>query len=113
MGRGSVSSTARRRFYPEEVRAPEGHPDVFNIGGVPDPRYSQQVAAVVLARPGCRQIVVSWTRSLRSRSRAYKVPRSAVCRQVKHFAPAGKPDYRAGPEVDFEGAWPMTCAADT
>ncbi|MFV4113409.1 AMP-binding enzyme, partial [Mycobacterium tuberculosis] len=58
LGRGSVSiNSGGEKVYPEEVEAAfKGHPDVFDalVVGVPDPRYGQQVAAVVQARPGCR-----------------------------------------------------------
>ncbi len=60
LGRGSVSiNSGGEKVYPEEVEAAlKGHPDVFDalVVGVPDPRYGQQVAAVVQARPRFRPL---------------------------------------------------------
>ncbi|WP_425294794.1 AMP-binding enzyme, partial [Mycobacterium tuberculosis] len=55
----------------------KGHPDVFDalVVGVPDPRYGQQVAAVVEARPGCRPSLAELDSFVRSEIAGYKVPR--------------------------------------
>ncbi|COU94930.1 fatty-acid-CoA ligase [Mycobacterium tuberculosis] len=80
LGRGSVSiNSGGEKVYPEEVEAAlKGHPDVFDalVVGVPDPRYGQQVAAVVQARPGCRPSLAELDSFVRSEIAGYKVPRS-------------------------------------
>ncbi|OOK75552.1 long-chain-fatty-acid--CoA ligase FadD19 [Mycobacterium kansasii] len=67
LGRGSVSiNSGGEKIYPEEVEAAlKGHPDIFDalVVGIPDPRYGQQVAAVVQARPGAVRHWPSWTGS--------------------------------------------------
>ncbi|WP_072519656.1 AMP-binding enzyme, partial [Mycobacterium tuberculosis] len=85
------------KVYPEEVEAAlKGHPDVFDalVVGVPDPRYGQQVAAVVQARPGCRPSLAELDSFVRSEIAGYKVPRSLWFVDEVKRSPAGKPDYR-------------------
>lgn len=98
LGRGSVSiNSGGEKIYPEEVEgALKGHPDVFDalVVGVPDPRYGQQVAAVVQPRPGARPSLAELDAFVRSEIAGYKVPRSLwIVDEVKR-SPAGKPDYR-------------------
>ncbi|ORV69311.1 acyl-CoA synthetase [Mycobacterium gastri] len=98
LGRGSVSiNSGGEKIYPEEVEAAlKGHPDVFDalVVGVPDPRYGQQVAAVVQARPGCRPSLAELDGFVRSQIAGYKVPRSIWFVDEVKRSPAGKPDYR-------------------
>ncbi len=98
LGRGSVSiNSGGEKVYPEEVEAAlKGHPDVFDalVVGVPDPRYGQQVAAVVQARPGCRPSLAELDGFVRSEIAGYKVPRSLWFVDEVKRSPAGKPDYR-------------------
>ncbi|BAL67627.1 acyl-CoA synthetase [Mycobacterium tuberculosis str. Erdman = ATCC 35801] len=98
LGRGSVSiNSGGEKVYPEEVEAAlKGHPDVFDalVVGVPDPRYGQQVAAVVQARPGCRPSLAELDSFVRSEIAGYKVPRSLWFVDEVKRSPAGKPDYR-------------------
>lgn len=98
LGRGSVSiNSGGEKVYPEEVEAAlKGHPDVFDalVVGVPDPRYGQQVAAVVQARPGCRPSLAELDSFVRSEIAGYKVPRSLWFVDEVTRSPAGKPDYR-------------------
>ncbi|WP_220019767.1 acyl-CoA synthetase [Mycobacterium tuberculosis] len=98
LGRGSVSiNSGGEKIYPEEVEAAlKGHPDVFDalVVGVPDPRYGQQVAAVVQARPGCRPSLAELDSFVRSEIAGYKVPRSLWFVDEVKRSPAGKPDYR-------------------
>ncbi|WP_204080192.1 acyl-CoA synthetase [Mycobacterium riyadhense] len=98
LGRGSVSiNSGGEKIYPEEVEAAlKGHPDVFDalVVGVPDPRYGQQVAAVVQARAGCRPSLAELDRFVRSEIAGYKVPRSVWFVDEVKRSPAGKPDYR-------------------
>jgi acyl-CoA synthetase (AMP-forming)/AMP-acid ligase II len=98
LGRGSVSiNSGGEKIYPEEVEAAlKGHPDVFDalVVGVPDPRYGQQVAAVVQARPGRRPALSELDSFVRSEIAGYKVPRSLWLVDEVKRSPAGKPDYR-------------------
>ncbi|WP_204806393.1 acyl-CoA synthetase [Mycobacterium riyadhense] len=98
LGRGSVSiNSGGEKIYPEEVEAAlKGHPDVFDalVVGVPDPRYGQQVAAVVQARAGCRPSLAELDQFVRSEIAGYKVPRSVWFVDEVKRSPAGKPDYR-------------------
>ncbi len=98
LGRGSVIDQQRRRGRStKEVEAAlKGIPAVFDaLVEVPDPRYGQQVAAVV-QRPG-RVVGRRWpsldSRSVRSEILGYKVPRSLCLSTGEAFA-AIKPDYR-------------------
>ncbi len=97
LGRGSVSiNSGGEKVYPEEVEAAlKGHPDVFDalVVGVPDPRYGQQVAAVVQARPGCRPSLAELDSFVRSEIAGYKVPRSLWfvdedCRRFRRARPS-------------------------
>ena len=98
LGRGSVSiNSGGEKIYPEEVEAAlKAHPHVFDalVVGVPDPRYGQQVAAVVQARPGRRPSLSELGRFVRSEIAGYKVPRSLWLVDEVKRSPAGKPDYR-------------------
>ncbi len=98
LGRGSVSiNSGGEKIYPEEVEAAlKAHPHVFDalVVGVPDPRYGQQVAAVVQARPGRRPSLSELDRFVRSEIAGYKVPRSLWLVDEVKRSPAGKPDYR-------------------
>ncbi len=98
LGRGSVSiNSGGEKIYPEEVEAAlKGHPDVFDalVVGVPDPRFGQQVAAVVAPRAGARPSLAELDRFVRSHIAGYKVPRSLWLVDEVKRSPAGKPDYR-------------------
>lgn len=92
-----VDQQRRREGLPRRGRGRfEGHPDVFDalVVGVPDPRYGQQVAAVVQARPGCRPSLAELDSFVRSEIAGYKVPRSLWFVDEVKRSPAGKPDYR-------------------
>ena len=98
LGRGSVSiNSGGEKIYPEEVEgALKGHPDVFDalVVGVPDPRYGQQVAAVVAPRKGTHPTLAELDAFVRKDIAGYKVPRSLwIVDEVKR-SPAGKPDYK-------------------
>ncbi len=91
LGRGSVSiNSGGEKVYPEEVEAAlKGHPDVFDalVVGVPDPRYGQQVAAVVQARPGCRPSLAELDSFVRSEIAGLQsAAQSVVCRRGEAFA---------------------------
>ena len=98
LGRGSVSiNSGGEKIYPEEVEAAlKTHPDVFDalVVGVPDPRYGQQVAAVVQTRDGARPSLTDINTCARTEIAGYKVPRSLWFVDEVKRSPAGKPDYR-------------------
>lgn len=98
LGRGSVSiNSGGEKIYPEEVEsALKGHPDVFDalVVGVPDPRFGQQVAAVVHPRDGRRPSLADLDAHVRVEIAGYKVPRSLWLVDGIKRTPAGKPDYR-------------------
>ncbi|GAC1652861.1 MAG: acyl-CoA synthetase [Mycobacterium sp.] len=98
LGRGSVSiNSGGEKVYPEEVEAAlKGHPDVFDalVVGVPDPRFGQQVAAVIQAREGVRPTLAELGAFVRNEIAGYKVPRSLWFVDEVKRSPAGKPDYR-------------------
>ena len=98
LGRGSVSiNSGGEKIYPEEVEAAlKGHPDVFDalVVGVPDPKFGQQVAAVVQAREGARPTLADIAAAARTEIAGYKVPRSVWFVDEVKRSPAGKPDYR-------------------
>lgn len=98
LGRGSVSiNSGGEKIYPEEVEAAlKGHPDVFDalVVGVPDPRYGQQVAAVVQPREGAHLTLSDLDGHVRGEIAGYKVPRSLWLVGDLKRSPAGKPDYR-------------------
>jgi acyl-CoA synthetase (AMP-forming)/AMP-acid ligase II len=98
LGRGSVSiNTGGEKVYPEEVEAVlKAHPNVFDavVVGVPDPRYTERVAAVVAARPGASPTLAELDRHCRGSLAGYKVPRELVLVDEIMRTPAGKPDYR-------------------
>ncbi|GAC58012.1 putative fatty-acid--CoA ligase [Gordonia hirsuta DSM 44140 = NBRC 16056] len=99
LGRGSQCiNTGGEKVYAEEVESIlRGHPAIADVlvVPVPDPKYGQQVAAVVEIRaeqPGpttaelqefCRQSLAG-----------YKVPRTVVVVDEVRRTPAGKADYR-------------------
>jgi acyl-CoA synthetase (AMP-forming)/AMP-acid ligase II len=99
-GRGAVCiNSGGEKIFPEEVEAAiKAHPAVLDavVVGVPDERWGERVAAVVLPRPGTEasltlQAIDSFCRE---RIAGYKVPRvvRVVAELVRH--PSGKPDYR-------------------
>jgi 3-oxocholest-4-en-26-oate---CoA ligase len=64
------------------------------VVGVPDPRYGQQVAAVVHPREGTRPMLSELDVFVRGEIAGYKVPRSLWLVDEVKRSPAGKPDYR-------------------
>ncbi|HTW15045.1 MAG TPA: acyl-CoA synthetase [Nocardioides sp.] len=103
LGRGSnCINTGGEKVYPEEVEvALKSHPAVFDalVLGLPDPRYGQQVAALLEPRPGVDLDVDDVQRHLRTRISGYKVPRTVrvVGSVPRHVT--GKADYRSAREL--------------
>jgi long-chain acyl-CoA synthetase len=64
--------------YPSEVEAAlYEHPDIVEaaVVGIPHPHYGEEVAAVVVVRPGSPQDGPAITAWSRERLSAYKIPR--------------------------------------
>src|SRR5207249_5891659 len=82
LGRGSVCiNSGGEKVYPEEVEAAlKSHPDVFDavVVGVPDDRYVERVAAIVLARPGAEPSLEELQDHSRDKLAGYKLPRQLV-----------------------------------
>jgi acyl-CoA synthetase (AMP-forming)/AMP-acid ligase II len=98
LGRGSqVVNTGGEKVFPEEVEsALKSHPEVFDavVVGVPDDRFGEHVAALVVWRsPGVADLD-----DLRAHCRTlvagYKVPKEIHVLDAVQRTPAGKPDYR-------------------
>jgi acyl-CoA synthetase (AMP-forming)/AMP-acid ligase II len=98
LGRGSnCINTGGEKVWAEEVEgALKTHPAVFDalVLGIPDPRWGQQVAAIVQPRPGHEVTLQDLAEHCRPSLARYKVPRrlQVVDEVVRH--PSGKPDYR-------------------
>ncbi|MBM3671894.1 MAG: acyl-CoA synthetase [Actinobacteria bacterium] len=107
LGRGSVCiNTGGEKVYPEEVEAAlKAHPDVFDVVviGVPDERFQERVAAVVLPRDGAAPTLDSLATFCRDRIAGYKVPRELHLTQEIPRTPVGKPDYRWAKALAMKG----------
>jgi acyl-CoA synthetase (AMP-forming)/AMP-acid ligase II len=98
LGRGSVSiNSGGEKIYPEEVeQALKHHPSVYDavVVGTPNPRFGQQVTAVVQARtgevPGKEELIEFCARHLAR----YKLPKEIVFVDEMVRSPSGKADYR-------------------
>ena len=97
LGRGSnCINTGGEKVYPEEVEvALKSHPAVFDalVVGLPDPRFGQQVAALLEPRTDTELDHEAVRRHLRTRLSGYKIPRTirTVTRIPRHVT--GKADY--------------------
>jgi 3-oxocholest-4-en-26-oate---CoA ligase len=104
LGRGALCiNTGGEKVYPEEVEAVlKAHPEIADavVVGVPDPRWGQQVSAVIEPVVGG---VVPTLAAVQAHCReslaGYKVPRSLAVVDVIERSPAGKADYRWAAEV--------------
>jgi 3-oxocholest-4-en-26-oate---CoA ligase len=98
LGRGSVCiNTGGEKVFPEEVEAAlKSHPDVFDVVvvGVPDERFVERVAAVVLPRDDAAPTLADLVDHCRSQIAGYKLPRQVTFVTAIQRTPAGKPDYR-------------------
>ncbi|MDQ3146132.1 MAG: acyl-CoA synthetase [Actinomycetota bacterium] len=98
LGRGSVSiNSGGEKIFPEEVEAAlKAHPDVFDavVVGVPDERWGERVAALVLPREGAAPTLEALAAHCRTMVAGYKVPRQLHVVGEIVRSPAGKPDYR-------------------
>jgi fatty-acyl-CoA synthase len=98
LGRGSgCINTGGEKVYPEEVEAAvKSHPDVFDVVvvGVPDPRFTERVAAIVQPRPGRSATLEDVANHCRTTIAGYKVPRELKVVDAIQRTPSGKADYR-------------------
>ena len=98
LGRGSLCiNTGGEKVYPDEVEAVlKSHPAVSDalVVGAPDPRWGEQVVAVIepsaSAEPPSLDDVRSWCRT---RLAGYKAPRSLYLVDEVRRSPSGKADY--------------------
>ena len=97
-GRGSqVVNTGGEKVYPEEVEAAlKTHPEVFDavVVGVPDERFGERVAALVVWREGREPDVDALRAHARTLVAGFKVPKEIHVLDTMQRTPAGKPDYR-------------------
>ena len=106
LGRGShCINSGGEKIYPEEVEeALKTHPAVHDalVFGMPDPRFSQVVSAVVGLVPGATADDAELIAHVRVKLAPYKAPRRIVFVEQAPRAPNGKADYAAA-KVMFEG----------
>jgi fatty-acyl-CoA synthase len=98
LGRGSgCINTGGEKVFPEEVEAAvKSHPDVFDalVVGVPDPRFTERVAAVVQPRAGRTPTLDDIAVHCRRTMAGYKVPRVLELVDAIQRTASGKADYR-------------------
>jgi acyl-CoA synthetase (AMP-forming)/AMP-acid ligase II len=98
LGRGSVCiNTGGEKVFPEEVEATlKTHPGVFDavVVGVPDPRFGEHVAALVVWRDDSEPDTDDLAAHARTLVAGYKVPKEIHVLDAVQRTPAGKPDYR-------------------
>ena len=99
LGRGSTSiNTGGEKVFPEEVEeALKTHPDVTDavVVGVPDPRFGQAVAAMVVVRDGAGPTPETLIEHVREQLARYKAPRHVMIVDSVLRSPNGKADYPA------------------
>ena len=97
-GRGSqVVNTGGEKVFPEEVEgALKAHAEVFDaiVVGVPDERFGEHVAALIVWREGSEPDLDALRAHTRSLVAGYKVPKEIHVLDAVQRTPAGKPDYR-------------------
>lgn len=98
LGRGATSiNTGGEKIFPDEVEAAlRAHPDVVDalVLGVPDERWGQRVAAIVVRAPGSTVTLAGLNDTARTHIAGYKVPRSVWFVDEIKRSPAGKSDLR-------------------
>ena len=99
-GRGSASiNSGGEKIFPEEVEAAvKSHPDVFDaiVVGLPDERFGERVAVVVLPRRGAAAPTLEDLQAhCRIHVAGYKVPRQLLVVEAIPLTAAGKPDAKA------------------
>jgi acyl-CoA synthetase (AMP-forming)/AMP-acid ligase II len=111
LGRGSVCiNTGGEKVYPEEVeevlKTFAGVADAAVVG-VPDPRFGEQVVAMVEPRPEAEADTEALLRFARTRLAGYKVPKAVHWVESVGRAPNGKLDYRRLAEIAREEVQPV------
>jgi fatty-acyl-CoA synthase len=90
-------NTGGEKVYVEEVeRVLKSHPAIYDtlVVGVPNPRWGQQVTAVVQINPGHpAPQVADLKRHCAGHLADYKIPRAIVVAESIVRSPSGKPDY--------------------
>jgi acyl-CoA synthetase (AMP-forming)/AMP-acid ligase II len=103
LGRGSVSiNSGGEKIFPEEVEAAvKSHPAVFDctVVGAPDPRWGEQVTAIVELRPGAQATLEDVQQHCRTKIAGYKIPKRLCIVERLVRSPSGKPDYRWAKDV--------------
>ena len=98
LGRDSVCiNSGGEKIFAEEVEhAVKHHPDVYDcvVVGTPNPRWGQQVTALVKLREGAREDDESLRKTASEHIAAYKLPKAFVYVDEMVRAPSGKADYR-------------------
>jgi len=106
LGRGSVSiNSGGEKIYPEEVeKALKHHPSVYDavVVGTPNPRFGEQVTAVVQARAGETPSEDELSEFAAKHLARYKLPRAIVFVDEMVRSPSGKADYRWAKRLAFE-----------
>src|ERR1700722_7542213 len=109
LGRGSiVINSGGEKIFPEEVEsAVRSHPYVMDpiVGGAPDERWGQTVAAIVQPRVGHKAPSLdSLQEHCRSTIAGYKLPRRLYVVDAVERSPSGKPDYTWAAAIVEAGA---------
>jgi acyl-CoA synthetase (AMP-forming)/AMP-acid ligase II len=90
-------STGGEKVFPEEVEAAlKSHPGVFDavVVGVPDERFGEHVAALVVWRDDSEPDLAALEAHTRTLVAGYKIPKEIHVLDTVRRTPAGKPDYR-------------------
>lgn len=97
LGRGSTCiNTGGEKVYPEEVeQALKSHPAVSDalVVGIPHPRWTQMVAAVIALKEGADADAALLREHCRGQLAGYKVPREIRFEPGLKRSVVGKPDY--------------------
>lgn len=97
LGRGSgCINTGGEKVYPEEVeQALKSHPAISDalVVGIPHPRWTQQVAAVVAIRPGQNCDFETLKTHCAKVLADFKVPKEVLFKESVQRTIVGKPDY--------------------
>ncbi len=98
LGRGTMCiNTGGEKVYPEEVEAVlKAHPRIVDaiVVGVPDPRFGEQVAAVVQPVGAGGSLTLEELQShCRAQLAGHKIPRRLIVVDEVPRSPSGKPDY--------------------
>ncbi len=106
LGRGSVSiNSGGEKIYPEEVeQALKHHPAVYDavVVGTPNPRFGEQVTAVVQARAGEVPLQTELIEFCAHHLARYKLPRAVIYVDEMVRSPSGKADYRWAKKTALE-----------